>query len=165
METCDVPRNSIDPRHPDHIVFSCNEVWPGRGLFIGSRPYLSEFVGAHTFDVIVLCDGGWQGKQELYPWARVYDCPLMDDEEGGMLAGEVSRAWAAGHYAAHHLSLGSRVLVTCHAGHNRSGLVAGLAMCAMGKDGADAVRTIRENRPGALYNSHFVKLLEDLKGR
>jgi hypothetical protein len=156
--------NSIDPRHPDHIVFTCNDVWPGHGLFIGSRPYPSEFGEGLTFSVIVLCDGGWQGKGDIYPWAKTYDCPLMDDEEGGMLRGEESRAWEAGYYVSQCLERGERVLVSCHAGHNRSGLVAGLAMVIGGVDGPDAVKMIRENRPGALYNSHFAKLLADLEG-
>ena len=55
---------------------------------------------------------------------------------------------------------GRFVLVTCAAGKNRSGLIAGLALRKLGVDGKEAVKAIQKNRPGALSNPRFRKLVE-----
>jgi hypothetical protein len=48
-----------------------------------------------------------------------------------------------------------RIYVMCTHGMNRSGLVAGLLLRALGVAGAEAVDRIRLARPGALSNHHF----------
>jgi hypothetical protein len=52
-----------------------------------------------------------------------------------------------------------RVTVLCTHGMNRSGLVAGMFLRALGHSPADAVAMIRAARPGALSNETFVALL------
>jgi protein-tyrosine phosphatase len=44
-------------------------------------------------------------------------------------------------------------------GYNRSGLVAGLILKAMGMPGEAAVTRIRDRRPGALFNDRFAAYL------
>ena len=44
-------------------------------------------------------------------------------------------------------------------GFNRSGLVAGLILKALGVSGTAAVTRIRERRPGALFNDRFAEYL------
>lgn len=51
------------------------------------------------------------------------------------------------------------VYVVCQHGMNRSGLVAGLVLRALGLSGEEAVRQILSARPGALSNQTFRKLL------
>lgn len=53
-----------------------------------------------------------------------------------------------------------RVYVMCKQGFNRSGLVAGRILRALGLPGEQAVSDIRGRRPGALNNQTFVRLVE-----
>ena len=50
-------------------------------------------------------------------------------------------------------------VVSCAAGLNRSGLITGLALCAMGWTPNEAIDHIRECRPGALFNMEFVRAI------
>ncbi len=55
---------------------------------------------------------------------------------------------------------GRRVLVRCHSGYNRSGLVVGQALITMGYPAADAIAVIRGRRSDrALNNPLFVEYL------
>src|SRR5262245_4699091 len=54
---------------------------------------------------------------------------------------------------------GHRVLSHCGMGFNRSALVAGLIMTYLGMTGPEAVKLIRERRPGALFNDNFASYL------
>jgi hypothetical protein len=55
---------------------------------------------------------------------------------------------------------GRRVLVRCHSGYNRSGLVAGQCLITMGFTAAAAIGLIRDRRSGqALNNALFVGYL------
>lgn len=59
--------------------------------------------------------------------------------------------------------LGHKVLVHCHMGKSRSGLVNALvAMKILGINGREAVELVRRQRPGALGNAVFVRHLESL---
>jgi hypothetical protein len=58
---------------------------------------------------------------------------------------------------------GSRALVHCYAGRNRSSLFSALlTMRLLGMSGRRAVSHLRSSRPGALRNPHFVWFLESL---
>lgn len=73
----------------------------------------------------------------------------------------LDRLHAVAGLAASLITTGHRVLAHCGMGLNRSALVAGLALVRMGMSPATAVDLIRERRPGALYNEHFVRHLLD----
>src|SRR5207249_2645544 len=53
-----------------------------------------------------------------------------------------------------------RVYVLCQYGMNRSGLMAGLLLRALGEEPDAVVRLIRRFRPGSLSNQTFVALIE-----
>jgi hypothetical protein len=53
----------------------------------------------------------------------------------------------------------ARLYVMCKQGLNRSALAAGLLLRALGVEGAEAVRLVRAQRPGALSNVTFERLL------
>lgn len=57
---------------------------------------------------------------------------------------------------------GKRVLILCHEGRNRSGLVTGLTLWNLGYLGRDAVRLIKSRRRDALSNEHFARYLKTL---
>lgn len=59
---------------------------------------------------------------------------------------------------------GRSVLVHCHAGRNRSALLAALIVRErLGISGAEAVRYLRSRRPNALANEAFVEYLNGLE--
>jgi len=61
------------------------------------------------------------------------------------------------------IQLNHKVLVHCHRGKSRSGLVNALvAMKILGINGAEAVDLVRRQRPGALANPVFAAYLEAL---
>jgi len=61
------------------------------------------------------------------------------------------------------IQLGHKVLVHCHMGKSRSGLLNALvAMKILGISGSDAVDLIRARRPGALGNAVFTAYLVSL---
>lgn len=55
----------------------------------------------------------------------------------------------------------ARLFVLCTQGLNRSGLVMGRVLRAMGMTGADALATLTAHRPGALNNMTFTRLVLD----
>jgi hypothetical protein len=57
---------------------------------------------------------------------------------------------------------GHRVLSHCGMGFNRSALVAGLILFRLGMTGPEAVKRLRDCRPGALFNEVFAAHLESL---
>ncbi len=61
----------------------------------------------------------------------------------------IHHATAPGHESPEH------IYVMCHHGMNRSGLVAGMLLRALGMPGDEAVRRITSRRPGALSNLAF----------
>jgi protein-tyrosine phosphatase len=61
--------------------------------------------------------------------------------------------------AASLMQEGHRVLAHCGMGYNRSGLIAGMILKALGIPGVAAVARIRDRRPGALFNDRFAEYL------
>lgn len=53
-----------------------------------------------------------------------------------------------------------KIYILCQYGMNRSGLLTGLLLRALGENADTAVTLIRESRPGALSNETFVTLIE-----
>ena len=125
--------------------------------------------GPLDVDVVVLCAQEYQFPAIRYgarPFgnARVLRCPLPD---AGMplptrhvplalrTAVEVARLWAHG----------SRILVTCAMGRNRSGLISALALMELGHSADAAIAAVRKARPNAIDNVHFEYLLRSIGSR
>jgi protein-tyrosine phosphatase len=83
--------------------------------------------------------------------------PIPDGQlDGTQLAGVIRLAQAA----CDALEQGSRVLVRCYSGYNRSGLVVAHALVRQGRSADEAIRLIRARRsPWALHNELFVDYL------
>lgn len=119
-------------------------------------------LAAKGFDVLVLAAKEHQPHAEYYPDLAIIRVPLTDTLlqpvdwlAAQRAASEVARAYLAG----------ARVLVTCQAGLNRSGLVNALALHALtGMSGDDAQRLVRRRRRGALFNPSYVQALKKLPG-
>jgi hypothetical protein len=136
-------------RSRDHVY---DGIWQGR--------YPHDNVAGEGFSLLVLCaherqdPPSYQIEVIKAPMNDTTQSPNIEERERGMavpLAQQVVEA----------ARRGRKVLVTCVAGHNRSGLVTGLALRMMGLPGPDAVNLIRQKRYGSLFNVGFVRFIEE----
>lgn len=130
-------------------------LWMGGHEFRGPSGQLEFAVVRSEFDLVQtllrLPGHGPDPGVEHHVWP-IPDGPL----DGTQLAGVIRLAQAA----AEALDDGRRVLVRCHHGYNRSGLVVGHALIRRGRSAEQAIRLIRSRRsPWALHNELFVDYL------
>lgn len=118
----------------------------------GSKPPVGVSL---PFEVIVLA--AWEYQPNMRGFETIH-IPLDDDFETPVSSRDKSRIHAVAHTVAERVRNGGRVLVTCHQGRNRSGVISGLAMVELGVARKEAVRRIRTMRNG-LTNPHFLRML------
>ena len=125
-------------------------------LWQGSYPAYSMGEVQKHFDVLVLCADELHmiGRDADFPTLTILRVSLDDCEpprKGDLEKAEVMAAKVAG---AH--KLGKRILVTCAAGLNRSGLVTALALrFIIGKSGEECANIVKHARQDALCNRYF----------
>jgi hypothetical protein len=142
-------------------------------LWIGSHPLTMEpccdehdrkarhsrQLAKNGFEVVVLCAEEWQPE---IPGVETIHAPF-DDDHTGLDERQARIAFRAARATARHLTQGKKVLVTCWAGRNRSGLVSALALSRVaGVHPRVAGNLIRSKRDGALTNTAFRALLSSL---
>jgi protein-tyrosine phosphatase len=88
----------------------------------------------------------------MYIYFPIHDGDLPD----------LQKLHALGQFGATLLQQGQKLLSHCGLGCNRSALVAGVILNYLGMDGPNAVRLLREKRPGALFNEQFAAYLSSL---
>lgn len=136
-------------------------------LYIGSAPPVGPELADSGFDVLVLCAEEYQPPLRDFPGlSSVIHAPFDDD----VLDEEtIDMAVSSAMDVHDHVLDGERVLVTCMAGRNRSGLVCAIALhlltCC---DPRDAALHVKRNRVGsdggeALTNPHFIEFLKTLR--
>lgn len=91
-------------------------------------------------------------NQMLYIYFPIYDDDLPD----------LRKLHAVAKLGASLVESGRGVLTHCGLGLNRSALVAGLILTYLGLRGDEAVRLLREKRPGSLFNDKFAAYLQSL---
>jgi protein-tyrosine phosphatase len=120
----------------------------------GSRPPSGKRL---PFDVVVLCAKEYQNAS--FPGSEVMRVPL-DDSGPPPTQEEVQQALRVAERVKRRIQNGKTVLVTCHAGLNRSGFVSGLTLVNLGLSSSEAIRRVRDARGMfALSNSHFAELV------
>jgi hypothetical protein len=134
-------------------------------LWQGSVPAPGYGPLREGFDVVVFCAEEYQPPPELYPGVKVILAPNDDNGLRPPTRRELQIARKASKLVAAHIMSGDKVLVTCMAGRNRSGLVTALALVRLyGVSGGDAMRIVRMRRLAAtgevLSNPHFAAILE-----
>ena len=142
-----------------------NEIVPN--LWQGSVPPKGEALQNKGFAVLVLCAREFQYQANLFPGIKVIHA--SNDDHGSLpLTREKLRvAIQAARQVVDALKAGQKVLVTCHAGLNRSGLVSALALHLFyGWSGAKCIALIRLRRHSRvrpdlapLSNRDFVRAL------
>lgn len=130
-------------------------------LWIGNAPPIGHHVAQH-FEALVLSAIEYQ-PVGCFPKVSVMGVQLRDDGSP-MTRQEMELAVKAAGRVIQWLKAGKSVLVTCHMGLNRSGLICALALCKgpAGMKPGEAVRTVRAARgPDALRNRDFLRFLSD----
>jgi protein-tyrosine phosphatase len=131
----------------------------GPGVYQGSRPPRGGALRRAGFDVLVLAAQEYQPPDREFPGVRVIRA-LVDDSGAPMQQEEWLEAIRASAEAAMLRARGARVLSTCMAGLNRSGLVNALMLTRLtGMSGQRAIELVQERRPGALNNLFFKRAL------
>jgi len=139
------------------LLSTCTKDQVIPGLYMGGG-WLTKDVLAN-FDVLVLCAEDVAPPDEELAGIEVHRCWLWDAKPTDA---ERTSAFGAGHRVANCVREGRRVLVTCLGGLNRSGLVVGLALLALGKTADEAIALVRMARGiHALSNEHFVKMIQE----
>ena len=134
-------------------------------LWQGGAPPTGPRVRRAGFDRLVLCAEEYQPEAERFEGVAVFHAPNDDTFQLTQLQWHGARR--ASLEVADALRRGEKVLVTCAAGLNRSGLVSAMAMLRLAGTAADAeavVAQIQERRFMALCNDAFVELVHDFAG-
>jgi len=138
---------------------NADEVFPG--LWQGGVPPEGEELRQAGFQLLVLCAVEHQPAAQKFPGLSVLKVPLAD--EPNLVSDQVLRrvVMPAARFVAGSVQDGQKVLVTCHAGINRSGLVTGLALQMLTKwSGKACVERIRTRRHEmALCNPQFHRVV------
>jgi hypothetical protein len=118
----------------------------------GLPPYV--LLDEHGFDASVDV-GGWDQSERMQ--GRDYTFLLLDDVPRVV---DPDAIHVLGIRVASMVHARKRVVVNCAAGLNRSGLIVGRALIALGYAPADAIALIRDARgPRALFNRTFERFL------
>lgn len=127
-------------------------------LWQGADPPQGSFLRRMNVDVLVLCAFERQHDAKHFPGLVVVHAPMDDGE-----VVPVDTAMEASRIAAQHHVKGERILVCCHQGLNRSGLVTALTLRRLtGASGRRCVEKVQAARPWALCNDVFKRYLEQL---
>lgn len=144
-----------------HSRIDANKIIPR--LYQGSRPPMGwDLVNAGVTS-LVLCAEEHQPRAKNFPGILVCHAPL-DDHMKPLSRIEWNTIQDAARFVVRELGRGGRVLVTCHAGRNRSGIVTALALIMLtGCTGREAVRLIKAHRENALSNPSFAQQIERIR--
>lgn len=146
-----------------------DEIVPG--LWQGSLPPTGDLVFSAGFRKLVLCAREYQLPSDDFPGVHVVHAPNDDHHHKPLTREKLQIALDAAHEVAVSVREGSRVLVTCAAGLNRSGLVTALSLHLLfGWAGVQCIAMVRKRRPqskvhpgkGSLYNNDFVNAISRL---
>lgn len=153
-------------RYP-HMRVEASEIVPG--LWQGSKPVYGRTVADAGFHTLVLCAREYQPASVYFPKVTVVHAPNDDNaEEYPFTVEKLKVAIAASSEVVKALQNGQRVLVTCAAGINRSGLVTALSLHRLyGWSGVDCIQHVRRKRGkrGHLWplsNPDFTRVLRRL---
>lgn len=126
-------------------------------LYQGSAPPIGDELAKAGFDTVILTAVEYQPASALFPGVEVLRLP-MEDVPVRLTYEQSRRVAELARMVKLRLARGSRVLVTCRAGLNRSGLlVATFLTQEAGMRPVDAVRLVRARRSAlALNNPAFV---------
>jgi len=139
-----------------------HEIIPG--LWQGSLPYIRRgLLRKAGFDLAVFCAIEYRPDPEDYPVPVV--AAALEDRDP-LTQDQVLIARRLGKLVAEALNNKKKVLVTCMAGLNRSGLINALAIHELtGAAGFACMERVQRCRPNALFNKAFQAYLMKLPSK
>ncbi|GII30547.1 protein-tyrosine phosphatase family protein [Planotetraspora mira] len=144
----------IEGRGAPYADSPWSEIVPG--LFMGGHHYressgeLLPVVVRDEFDVVIsLYRRDGHGPAE----AVIHRCCEMPD--GPLTSQQLAEVLELGEFAAAAVEAERKVLVRCHAGYNRSGLVIVQALLTLGYSVDDAIFLVRYRRSKWALNNHL----------
>lgn len=141
-----------------------DEILPN--LWQGSFPNLLSAKEA-GFEVVVLCAQELLHRDDVSDEYEVHGMRVIEapfDDTPWPTEEELSTARWAAHKVVAAVNNGKKVLVTCHAGLNRSGLICAMAIRLLRKiTGHEAVTIVKGCRKNALCNSTFASYVYNLR--
>jgi len=134
------------------------------GLYQGAWPPFGNELARRGFEVVVLCANENQ-HEDMYHDIQVICAPGDDDARVNRMMRFLPTWIAAARRTAVLLEKGKKVLVTCMAGLNRSGMVTAMALhLVTGWSGDEIVEHMQSARANALCNETFANWIrENLK--
>lgn len=146
-------RGAPDASSPwDEIV---PRLWMGGHFYRDSAGSRSPAIVGGEFDLVI----SLYAREGHGPDGSVEHL-CVEVPDGALTSEEIEGVCAAAKLAAESVRDGRRVLVRCHSGYNRSGLVVAQALIDQGYSAADAIFLIRYRRSKwALNNPLFVDYL------
>lgn len=137
------------------------DIWNDR-LHQGSAPADVDSVVDAGFDVLVLCAAEHQMSGATSDLLEIIRAPGDDSVEDSDFDRDRQTWLSVSDIVADKIRDGSRVLVTCMGGFNRSGFVNAVVLNSlMGWSGDRCVNHIQKTRDGALCNSAFETWLRE----
>lgn len=144
----------VDP-YTYNLVSSFGGDW---SIYMGGAPPIKM---RSDFTDIFLCAREYQPDSHLFGEARVHQYPFFDDYQK-VTPDEFKQIALAVAAACHAVENGGKILITCMAGLNRSGLVTALTLMKVKHMRAmEAIFTVRMARgPRALSNPIFESIIK-----
>ena len=150
------------------------------GLYQGQAPPCGALLRQAGIDTIILCAEEWQPPkavdpvcaavlgyrpdQHPYPGVTLIYAPADDDFDQPPSAAVLGLASRAAGHAARRILQGGKVMSSCWAGKNRSGLVTAMILHGLtGLGGGDILAHMRKARPQALTNPQFRAAIEKIQ--
>lgn len=143
----------------DHARLDFHWLLPGK-LAQGSYPE-PPVAAFGPFDTVVFAAEELQPRLTALPRSkRAILMPMDDDPYRPIPQALQKKILSLGELLAKEIESGRRVMTTCAMGANRSGIISGATLLALGYPGGEAVRIIRERRKlgggdKALFNPIF----------
>jgi len=134
-------------------------------IYQGSFPPVGSFVRDAGFDVLVLCAKEYQPDSDKFPGVTVFHCPFDDDPSRHPYSKEIDIIKNTLSNVVPYIKDDKKVLVTCQAGRNRSGLLNAFIIKSMYKSltNIEIIKLIKDKRQFALTNPKFVEVIKNLK--
>ncbi len=143
------------------LNFSMNEIFPN--LWQGSAPAPGKTLHTFGFHTLVLCAKEYQPRGKDFQGLRIIHAPNDDNFTRPPTKDELHIAIQAAQEVKRDFLQGKKILITCMAGRNRSGLVMAFALHLLtGQSGLECANLIKQKREGALGNPGFMKVLTAL---
>src|SRR4051812_20875456 len=112
------------------LLVEADEIVPN--LWQGSWPGMGNHISASGFSMLVLTAAEHQEPADCFPGVEVIHAPNYDDGHNRLNRERLMLALQTARQVAAAVKAGRKVLTTCAAGLNRSGLVNGMALpCSM----------------------------------